>query len=80
MYLDDAPVGVIYFSLGSNIKSTDLSQENLQIILDTFASLPYKVLWKFEGHIRQKSSNVKTLKWLPQQAILRTYLYIVYYA
>ncbi|KAF5282447.1 hypothetical protein FQA39_LY17562 [Lamprigera yunnana] len=70
--LDSASDGFIYFSLGTNIKSTNMPTAVRETILATFAELPYKVLWKFEeDHLLKKTENVVTKKWLPQQDILR---------
>jgi len=63
--------GVIYFSLGSNVKSKDLPAERRELILKTFASLPQRVLWKFENdQLPGKPSNVYISKWFPQPDIL----------
>ncbi|XP_016924989.4 UDP-glycosyltransferase UGT5 [Drosophila suzukii] len=63
--------GVIYFSLGSNVKSKDLPAERRELILKTFASLPQRVLWKFENdQLPGKPSNVFISKWFPQPDIL----------
>ncbi|XP_034488822.1 UDP-glucuronosyltransferase 2A3-like [Drosophila innubila] len=63
--------GVIYFSLGSNIKSKDLPEERRQMLLKTFASLPQRVLWKFEDdQLPGKPDNVFLSKWFPQPDIL----------
>ncbi|KAH8242954.1 hypothetical protein KR032_003264 [Drosophila birchii] len=63
--------GVIYFSLGSNVKSKDLPAERRELILKTFASLPQRVLWKFEDdQLPGKPSNVFISKWFPQPDIL----------
>ncbi|KAI7815683.1 UDP-glucuronosyltransferase [Rhyzopertha dominica] len=70
-FLDDAKEGVIYFSLGSNIKSTNIDEKKRNIIMETFAELPYKILWKFEDEeMPNKPPNVKISKWLPQQDLL----------
>ncbi|KAF5287797.1 hypothetical protein FQA39_LY15733 [Lamprigera yunnana] len=70
--LDAATQGFIYFSLGSNAKSQFLSKETHQIILETFAELPYTVLWKFEEDVLDnKPKNVIISKWLPQLNVLR---------
>nr|CAD7202406.1 unnamed protein product [Timema douglasi] len=73
MFIDNAPKGVIYFSLGSNVKSDTMTQEKRQIFLDAFAELPdYHVLWKWESDsLPGQTSNVKVAKWFPQQDILR---------
>lgn len=71
-YLDSANEGIIYFSLGSNIKSNLLQQDKKNILIRSFAKLPYKVLWKFEDdQLEGKPVNVKINKWLPQQDVLR---------
>ncbi|XP_017005908.2 UDP-glycosyltransferase UGT5 [Drosophila takahashii] len=63
--------GVIYFSLGSNVKSKDLPAERRELILKTFASLPQRVLWKFENdQLPSKPPNVFISKWFPQPDIL----------
>ncbi|KAK4872661.1 hypothetical protein RN001_014690 [Aquatica leii] len=70
--LDAAENGFIYFSLGSNVRSKFLSEHIRSVIMKTFAELPYTILWKFEDdHLPNKSSNVITSKWLPQQDILK---------
>uniref|UniRef100_A0A1A9X238 UDP-glucuronosyltransferase n=1 Tax=Glossina brevipalpis TaxID=37001 RepID=A0A1A9X238_9MUSC len=62
---------VIYFSLGSNMKSKYLSPFVLNIIKEVFGSLPYKILWKFEDpHLPNKPDNVFISPWFPQTDIL----------
>ncbi|KAF5307253.1 hypothetical protein FQR65_LT06969 [Abscondita terminalis] len=70
--LDRSVQGVIYFSLGSIVKSKQMSKENLQSIIDAFKELPYTVLWKFEDEdFPNKPDNVIISKWFPQQDVLR---------
>ncbi|KAK4872659.1 hypothetical protein RN001_014688 [Aquatica leii] len=77
--LDLAKHGFIYFSLGSNVKSKHLSKDTRDLIMETFAELPYTVLWKFEDdNLPNKASNVITSKWLPQQDILMVVLLLVF--
>ncbi|XP_017774667.1 PREDICTED: UDP-glucuronosyltransferase 2B16-like isoform X2 [Nicrophorus vespilloides] len=72
LFLDEAKEGVIYISLGSNMKSKDIPEKTRDIILETFSKLPYKILWKFEAEtLPGKPDNVKIVKWLPQQDVLR---------
>ncbi|KAF5287353.1 hypothetical protein FQA39_LY15956 [Lamprigera yunnana] len=68
--LDKSEEGFIYFSLGTNVKSTFVSKELISIFLDTFAELPYTILWKCDDNLRRKPKNVITSKWLPQEAVL----------
>ncbi|XP_013113908.2 UDP-glucosyltransferase 2 [Stomoxys calcitrans] len=70
-YLDKASEGVIYFSLGSNIQSKDLSSNSLKVLLEGFRELKIKVLWKFEAEdLPGKPDNVLIRKWFNQPAIL----------
>lgn len=69
--MDNAKSGVIYFSLGSNMKSILLPEEKQQEILKGFAKLPYTVLWKWENdNLANQPSNVVIRKWFPQNDIL----------
>ncbi|XP_013166242.1 PREDICTED: UDP-glucuronosyltransferase 2B10-like [Papilio xuthus] len=68
--LDDAKHGVIYFSLGSNLKSKDFPEKILQDLLKLFGELQQTVIWKFEQSLTNKPANVHILKWAPQQSIL----------
>ncbi|KAI7815524.1 UDP-glucuronosyltransferase [Rhyzopertha dominica] len=70
-FLDNAEEGIIYFSLGSNVRSANIDPEKRRMIMEVFGELPYKVLWKFEEDtLPNKPSNVKISKWLPQQDLL----------
>ncbi|KMQ95392.1 udp-glucuronosyltransferase 2a3 [Lasius niger] len=66
-FLDSARDGVLYFSLGSMIKSTTMPQEKLDAILKMLGSIPRKVIWKWEtDELPRKMDNIMTRKWLPQ--------------
>ncbi|XP_076644979.1 uncharacterized protein LOC143354610 [Halictus rubicundus] len=69
-FMDSATEGFIYFSLGSNARSADMPKETLQVFLDVFAKLPYKIVWKFEKDMPNKPDNIFVGKWFPQQSIL----------
>ncbi|KAL4713023.1 hypothetical protein ACJJTC_014657 [Scirpophaga incertulas] len=68
--MDEARDGVIYFSMGSNLKSMDMSDNMKRSILKTFSELKQTVLWKFEGNLSDVPANVHLMKWAPQQSIL----------
>ncbi|XP_063233927.1 UDP-glycosyltransferase UGT5-like isoform X2 [Bacillus rossius redtenbacheri] len=72
-FLDSAPKGVIYFSLGSNVRSDKLDASKRQMFLDAFRQLDgYRVLWKWESdHLPGQPDNVMIQKWMPQQDVLR---------
>ncbi|XP_049854937.1 UDP-glucosyltransferase 2-like isoform X2 [Schistocerca gregaria] len=70
-FLDGAEHGVIYFSLGSNVKSTNLPPQMIQDILQVFRQLPQRVLWKWENDsLPSQPENVMTRKWLQQPSVL----------
>ncbi|XP_050310241.1 UDP-glycosyltransferase UGT5-like [Anthonomus grandis grandis] len=70
-FLDGATDGVIYFSLGSNLKPSQMPQEKKDILLKVLGARKERVLWKWdEDQLEGQPSNVKTSKWFPQQAIL----------
>ncbi|XP_069686791.1 UDP-glucosyltransferase 2-like [Periplaneta americana] len=71
-FLDGAPEGVIYFNLGTNIKSDTLAQDKRQMFLDVFSDLTqFRVLWKWDtDELPGQPSNVKVAKWFPQQDLL----------
>lgn len=70
-YLDNAKEGVVYFSMGSNLKSADLPVHTREAILKSLSKLKQKVLWKFEAdNLPGQPPNVKIQKWMPQSDIL----------
>ncbi|XP_056637304.1 UDP-glycosyltransferase UGT5-like [Diorhabda sublineata] len=72
VYLDNAEEGCIYFSLGTNVKNSMMTNEKIHIIIDTLSELPYKILWKYDGtDIIDVPENIKLIPWAPQQDILR---------
>lgn len=71
-FLDDAPDGVILFSMGSMLKAISLPKDKLKAFQEVFAELPQKVLWKWENDTMDgMPSNVKLVKWIPQFDTLR---------
>ena len=75
-YLDEAPEGVIYFSMGSNLRSTSMPESKRNAFLGAFSKVKQNVLWKWESDtLPGQPSNVKLGKWLPQSDILRECCY-----
>ncbi|KAK0086261.1 hypothetical protein PV325_003460 [Microctonus aethiopoides] len=71
-FLDDAHEGVLYFSWGSMIKASTMSNHTLNEILKAIGNIPRKVIWKWENeNLPNKPKNVLIQKWLPQAAILK---------
>ncbi|XP_062547887.1 UDP-glucosyltransferase 2-like [Armigeres subalbatus] len=70
-YLDRSTHGVIYFSLGTLIRSDSINERNLKIFVDTFKSLKYDILWKCDSVVNLNgTSNIRISKWFPQQDLL----------
>ncbi|KAF2886036.1 hypothetical protein ILUMI_20137, partial [Ignelater luminosus] len=69
--IEDSKDGVILFSLGTNVRSDQISLKSRQALLKAFSKLPQTVLWKFESdNIEELPKNVFIKKWLPQNDIL----------
>lgn len=68
--LDSSPQGVVYFSMGSVLKSSKLSEQTRRELLDVFGSIPQTVLWKFEEDLQDLPKNVHIRSWMPQSSIL----------
>jgi len=70
-WLDDSPNGFVYFSMGSNLKASDMPKEKIDIFLTAFRSLRQKVLVKWDAKIPENApANCKFEPWLPQQEVL----------
>ncbi|KAL3270169.1 hypothetical protein HHI36_009226 [Cryptolaemus montrouzieri] len=68
--LDKAVNGVVYFSMGSNIQSSQMPKETLAALLGAFSKLKETVLWKWEeDNLPGKPDNVIIRKWLPQNDV-----------
>jgi glucuronosyltransferase len=69
--MDEAPNGVIFFSTGTHLKSTQMSKSTLDAFLETSSKLKQKIIWKSENYtLPGLSKNVKLAKYLPQIDIL----------
>ncbi|CRK99007.1 CLUMA_CG011945, isoform A [Clunio marinus] len=71
-WLDEASQhGVIFFSLGSNAKTSFLPTYKIEILLKVFSQLKQRVIMKWESdELEGKPNNVLISKWLPQDDIL----------
>lgn len=70
-FIEDAEHGVVFFSLGSNIRSSELPKEMLDGILNVLRKLKQRVLWKFEAtDLTDKPDNVLIREWFPQDNVL----------
>jgi glucuronosyltransferase len=65
-FMDGSKRGVIYMSLGSNVKASRLNPKYIKTFLRVFESLDYDVIWKWEtNEMENKPENVLLQKWLP---------------
>ncbi|KAK7865275.1 hypothetical protein R5R35_012572 [Gryllus longicercus] len=70
-FLDEAKEGAILVSFGSNIAFQHFAQEKIKLFAEVFASIPQRVLWKFEADkLPVQPENIRIGKWLPQNDIL----------
>nr|XP_023020371.1 UDP-glucuronosyltransferase 2B15-like [Leptinotarsa decemlineata] len=70
-FIESNENGAIYFSLGTNVKSSLMTDNMKSVIISSLGNLPYNVLWKFEDDsIQSLPKNVKIVKWAPQQDVL----------
>lgn len=70
-FIEGAKHGVVYFSMGSNIQSSQLPVDIRDGLLRAFGKLKQRVLWKWEvPDLPGKPNNVMVSKWFPQDDIL----------
>ncbi|XP_038217918.1 UDP-glucosyltransferase 2-like [Zerene cesonia] len=71
-YLDAAKRGVIYFSLGSNVKPSLLPANKINLILNVLSKMPYEVLFKWDSKDYPPGyDNINFFTWIPQSDLLR---------
>ncbi|XP_046745421.1 UDP-glucosyltransferase 2-like [Diprion similis] len=74
VFLNSSKDGVVYFSMGTMVRSDTFEPEKIFALYESFSELSdYKVLWKGNEEDLPKPlpSNVKVVKWAPQYAVLR---------
>ncbi|XP_069936414.1 UDP-glucosyltransferase 2-like [Cherax quadricarinatus] len=68
---DAGDAGFIFFSLGSAVTPSSMPEEYRTTLVQVFASLKQRVLWKWDQDtMYDLPPNVRLGKWLPQQDIL----------
>lgn len=68
--IDNSKHGVIYFSMGSFLKSNSLPRPLIAALLKMFGELKQTVIWKFETDLPDVPKNVHIVHWAPQPSIL----------
>lgn len=72
-FISKGKKGAVIMALGTNIRSDELGQNKIDMILEAFRQFPdYNFLWKFEttDKLTKLPANVKISSWLPQNDIL----------
>ncbi|XP_001948259.2 UDP-glucuronosyltransferase 2B15 [Acyrthosiphon pisum] len=69
-FIDNSPYGVIYFTFGSIVEMSTLPDHIQNAYKDGLSQVPQRVLWKYDGEMKNKPTNVMTRKWFPQREIL----------
>ncbi|XP_020281155.1 UDP-glucuronosyltransferase 2C1 [Pseudomyrmex gracilis] len=63
--------GFVFVSMGSSVRASGMPEALRQIFVAVFSTLPYNVIWKWEGgKIKDLPANVRTAAWWPQQELL----------
>ncbi|CAG9863751.1 unnamed protein product [Phyllotreta striolata] len=70
VFLDGATNGAILFSLGTNLKISDMDERRKSMFLNVFAKLDQRILWKADENISSLPPHVKIVRWLPQMDVL----------
>ena len=69
--MDEAPQGVIYFSLGTMLPSDTFPSDILQAFIDVFNQVPFRVIWKCNPeNMPALPDNILLHRGMPQRDIL----------
>lgn len=68
--MDESKYGVIYFSLGTMLRSSALPEGKIKELLDAFGTLKQTVIWKYENPLTDVPKNLHVVQWAPQPSIL----------
>ena len=68
--LDNATNGAVYVSFGSGISTDEMEGEFIEMLLRAFETLPYMVLWKYDGYLNRMPDNVFVQSWFEQYDLL----------
>ncbi|XP_040566925.1 UDP-glucuronosyltransferase 2B16 [Lepeophtheirus salmonis] len=69
-WMNEAKDGVILISLGFVFGFEGVPEDRIQTIIQSFAHLKQRVIFKFDAEIKNLPSNVMILPFVPQQSIL----------
>ncbi|KAL7024813.1 hypothetical protein ACKWTF_013196 [Chironomus riparius] len=69
-FIESAQHGVVYFSLGGNLRPSKMSAEKKKHIISSLTKLKQKVIWKWDEELVVDEKRIMVRKWLPQDDIL----------
>ena len=70
-FIDESKHGVVYFSLGGNLKPSKMTAEKKEAIIKALSKIKERVIWKWDDDTTVVDKNKFLVrKWLPQNDIL----------
>ncbi|XP_038117139.1 UDP-glycosyltransferase UGT4 [Culex quinquefasciatus] len=70
-FIENSPNGVIYFSMGSNLRPSAMEARKRDALLNAFAKVNQSVIWKWnDDSLKLDPSKFLISDWLPQDDIL----------
>lgn len=70
-FIDNSEHGIIYFSLGGNVKLSKMSEEKKKDLIETLSRLKQNTIWKWDDeNLQVDPKKILVRKWLPQYEIL----------
>lgn len=70
-FIESAEHGVVYFSLGGNLKPSKMKEEKKKAIQAALTKLKQKVIWKWDDDsVKVDPKKFMVRKWFPQDDIL----------
>lgn len=70
-FIENSTDGVIYFSMGSNLKPSQMGKEKQDALLRAFSKVKQNIIWKWDDKgLDLDRSKYLIAKWLPQDDIL----------
>lgn len=78
-FLMGAVHGVAYFSFGTYLRTDEIPQEKMDVIIETFRNIKQRVLWKIDGKIPDNlPSNVLARSWFGQSDFLNHHKIVLF--
>ena len=69
-FIQESEHGVIFVSFGSVLQASKMPEHKRKMMLNVFAGLKQKVIWKWEVPMPDAPENVLISSWLPQTSLL----------